>query len=59
QEVEEIIPELVHTLQHAQFSDGLKVLNYGNIAGLLVEGIKGLNSKIESLEAKLEKQGKI
>jgi hypothetical protein len=42
--------------------DGLKVLNYGNIAGLLVEGIKAQNSRIDYLEAKfemLEKLGKI
>ena len=62
QEVEAIIPELVHTLQHAELPDGLKVLNYGNIAGLLVEGIKAQNSRIDYLEAKLEmleKLGKI
>jgi hypothetical protein len=62
QEVEEVIPELVHTLQHTEFQDGLKVLNYGNIAGLLVEGIKKQNDRIEYLESKLEmleKQGKI
>ena len=54
QEVEAIIPELVHTLQHAKYSDGLKVLNYGNIAGLLIEGIKAQNNKIESLEDRLK-----
>ena len=54
QEVEAIIPELVHTLQHAKYSDGLKVLNYGNIAGLLIEGIKAQNNKIKSLEDRLK-----
>ena len=54
QEVEEVLPELVHTLQHAKYSDGLKVLNYGNIAGLLIEGIKAQNNKIESLEDRLK-----
>ena len=54
QEVEEVIPELVHTLQHAEFSDGMKVLNYGNIAGLLIEGIKAQDKRIDYLEAKLD-----
>ena len=54
QEVEQIIPELVHTLQHAEFPDGMKVLNYGNIAGLLIEGIKAQDKRIDYLEAKLD-----
>ena len=45
---------MVHTLQHAEFPDGMKVLNYGNIAGLLIEGIKAQDKRIDYLEAKLD-----
>lgn len=41
QEVEKILPEVVHTN-----SDGLKSVNYGNITALLLEAIHELDSQI-------------
>ena len=46
QEVEKIIPELVNE------TDGVKSLAYGNIVGLLIEAIKELSDKVETLQAK-------
>jgi hypothetical protein len=40
QEVEEVLPEVVHT-----DSDGMKSVAYGNIIGLLIEAIKELRQK--------------
>jgi hypothetical protein len=40
QEIEEVIPEVVHT-----DSDGMKSVAYGNIIGLLIEAIKELRQK--------------
>lgn len=45
QEVEEVYPELVQNL-----SDGTKAVNYTQLVAVLVESIKELNAKIESLE---------
>lgn len=50
QEVEEIIPELVHTQADEM---GTKAVNYQAIVALLVEAVKDLNKKIETLEGKL------
>lgn len=50
QEVEEIIPELVHTQADEM---GTKAVNYQAIVALLVEAVKDLNNKIETLEGKL------
>ncbi len=48
QEVEEIMPEIVHT-----DSEGIKSVNYNGIIGLLVEAIKEQQVRIEELERKL------
>lgn len=45
QEVEQVYPELVQNL-----SDGTKAVNYTQLVAVLVESIKELNKKIESLE---------
>ena len=50
QEVEEVVPELVHT----NSSDGMKGVNYGNMVALLIEAVKELNAKVESLQAQLD-----
>jgi len=46
QEVEEVIPELVHTDQ-----DGLKSVAYGNLVGLLIEAIKEQQTQIDELKS--------
>lgn len=45
QEIEQILPEVVHT-----DGDGMKSVSYGNIVGLLIEAIKELSSEIDSLK---------
>ena len=55
QEVEEVIPEVVHTND-----EGLKSVAYGNIVGVLIEAIKEQNLKIEELKQEIDKlNGKI
>jgi hypothetical protein len=51
QEVEAVIPEVVHTQ-----NDGMKSVAYGNIVGVLIEAIKELKDKVESLEAQLREK---
>lgn len=45
QEVEEVYPEFVHTN-----NDGEKAVNYAQMTAVLIEAIKELNEKVESLE---------
>jgi prefoldin subunit 5 len=47
QEVEKLLPELVHT-----GNNGEKSVNYGGVVGVLVEAIKELTTRIEKLEGK-------
>jgi len=44
QEVEEVLPEVVHTTQ-----DGMKAVAYGNIVGVLIEAIKEQQEQINQL----------
>ncbi|WP_420577177.1 tail fiber domain-containing protein [Ekhidna sp.] len=46
QEVEEIYPEFVHTND-----EGMKAVNYAQMTAVLIEAIKELNAKVESLES--------
>ena len=46
QEVEEIYPEFVHT-----DAEGMKSVNYSQMVAVLIESVKELNTRIESLEA--------
>lgn len=46
QEIEEVIPEVVHTA-----ADGYKSVAYGNIVGLLIEAIKDLQTQVDELKA--------
>ena len=48
QEVEQIIPELVHTSEH----DGkeVKSVDYGKMVGVLIEAIKELKAEVEELK---------
>jgi hypothetical protein len=46
QEVELIIPEVVHTDE----TTTMKSIEYGSLVGLLVEAIKELNNKVDKLE---------
>jgi hypothetical protein len=45
QEVERVVPEVVNT-----HPDGLKSVAYGNLVGLLIEAIKGLETRVAELE---------
>lgn len=45
QEVERVVPEVVHT-----HSDGLKSVAYQNLVGLLIEAIKDLEARVAELE---------
>jgi len=44
QEVEEVLPEVVH-------GDDMKSVSYGNIVGLLIEAVKTLSERIEKMNA--------
>jgi len=48
QEVEEVLPQVVHTAP-----DGMKSVAYGNIVGLLIEAIKEQQKEIEELKKKI------
>ena len=45
QEVERVVPEVVHT-----HSNGLKSVAYQNLVGLLIEAIKALELRVAELE---------
>jgi hypothetical protein len=47
QETEGVIPEVVYTS-----GDDLKSISYGNIVGVLVEAVKTLSERVETLEKK-------
>jgi hypothetical protein len=47
QEVEKLLPQLVHTSDN-----GEKSINYGGVVGVLIEAIKELTSRVEKLEGK-------
>jgi hypothetical protein len=49
QEVEEVIPEIVHV-----DDEGLKSVAYGNLAGLFIEAIKELTKKVDAQQAEIE-----
>lgn len=49
QEVEQIIPEVVHTDE-----DGMKAVAYGNMVGLLIEAVKEQQHEIEQLKAQVK-----
>ena len=45
QEVEEVLPEVVHT-----DPEGMKAVDYGKMVGVLIEAIKGLKQEIDELK---------
>jgi hypothetical protein len=47
QEVEEVLPEVVHTSL-----DDLKSVSYGNIVGVLIEALKDVSKRLEKMENK-------
>ncbi len=49
QDVEKVLPELVHT-----GNDGMKSVQYGNIIPLLVEGYKSEKARADSLQSRLD-----
>ena len=51
QEVEQVIPEVVFT-----DAEGMKSVAYANLVGVLIEAIKELKDKVESLEAQLREK---
>ena len=48
QEVEAVIPEVVHTQDETE--EALKAVEYQYLTGLLIEAIKELNDRITALE---------
>tara|TARA_R110000868_G_scaffold174058_1_gene410515 strand:+ start:572 stop:952 length:381 start_codon:yes stop_codon:yes gene_type:complete len=51
QEVEQVVPEVVFT-----DAEGMKSVAYANLVGVLIEAIKELKDKVESLEAQLREK---
>ena len=49
QEVQKVLPEAVHD------NDGTLGVAYGNMVGLLIEAVKELSGKVESLESELNR----
>ena len=49
QELEEVVPQLVHTNE-----EGMKSVAYGNITALLIEALKEQQEQIEELKAQLD-----
>jgi len=47
QEVEEVLPEVVHTSL-----DDLKSVSYGNMVGVLIEALKDVSKRLEKMENK-------
>jgi hypothetical protein len=47
QEVEEVLPSLVHEVE-----EGHKSVNYIDIIGILVESVKELSARVKELESK-------
>jgi hypothetical protein len=47
QEVEEVLPEVVHTSL-----DDLKSVSYGNMVGVLIEALKDVSERLEKMENK-------
>ena len=52
QEVESVLPEVVRT-----YPDGYKGIDYAKIVPVLIEAIKGLNSRVEELESQVHTHG--
>ena len=50
QEVEEVLPEVVHT-----DAEGMKSVAYGNVVGVLIEAIKDQQAQIDDLISRLPK----
>ena len=50
QEVERVVPEVVHT-EDGEY--GYKSVSYGNMVGLLIEAVKELSAEVKELKAKL------
>jgi hypothetical protein len=50
QEVEEVVPEVVHTDTSIQ---AYKSVEYGNLAGLFIEGIKSLTQELDIVKAEV------
>lgn len=51
QEMEEVLPEVVHT----EPTDGIKSVAYGNIVGVLIEAVKEQQTQIDQLRADVTK----
>jgi len=55
QEVERVVPEVVHT-EDGEY--GYKSVSYGNMVGLLIEAVKELSAEVKELKAKLNDTSK-
>ena len=51
QEVERVVPEVVHT---ADGEYGYKSVSYGNMVGLLIEAVKELSAEVKALKAQIK-----
>jgi hypothetical protein len=51
QEIESVLPEAVMT-----DANGIKSVAYGNVIGLLIEAIKELDNKVDSLQKQLDEK---
>jgi hypothetical protein len=49
QEIEKILPEVVHT-----DNEGMKSVAYGNITGLLIEAVKELSKEVQELKKQIK-----
>lgn len=54
QEVEKVAPEVVTSSQHSELGE-IKGVSYGNLVGLLIEGIKELRGELDALKAQMNK----
>jgi len=51
QEVERVVPEVVHT-EDGEY--GYKSVSYGNMVGLLIEAVKELSAEVKALKAQIK-----
>jgi hypothetical protein len=56
QEVQEVLPEVVVLHKDIEDEEGTLAVDYGNISGLLIEGMKEQNQEVVDLKSKLNQQ---
>jgi hypothetical protein len=53
QDVEKVLPQAVKTVEDLNTQEPYKTVNYDALHALLIEAVKELSARVESLEAKL------